>query len=133
MWCELVYNSSFLANLPDQPKLQLLQIAQTTMRSEIGKIELDKSFEERESLNTNIVTAINEAESVACFANRDALLNAIDIYEVLNGELVAFRRALALLSDGELRAHLSAVEIEECFDLDRHFANVDAIIDRALM
>jgi regulator of protease activity HflC (stomatin/prohibitin superfamily) len=37
------------------------QIAQTTMRSEIGKIELDKTFEEREVLNTNIVAAINEA------------------------------------------------------------------------
>ena len=37
------------------------QLAQTTMRSEIGKIELDKSFEERESLNVNIVNAINMA------------------------------------------------------------------------
>jgi regulator of protease activity HflC (stomatin/prohibitin superfamily) len=37
------------------------QLAQTTMRSEIGKIELDKTFEEREALNTNIVAAINEA------------------------------------------------------------------------
>jgi len=37
------------------------QLAQTTMRSEIGKIDLDKTFEERESLNTNIVTAINMA------------------------------------------------------------------------
>jgi regulator of protease activity HflC (stomatin/prohibitin superfamily) len=37
------------------------QIAQTNMRSEIGKIELDKTFEEREVLNTNIVASINEA------------------------------------------------------------------------
>jgi regulator of protease activity HflC (stomatin/prohibitin superfamily) len=37
------------------------QLAQTTMRSEIGKIDLDKTFEERESLNTNIVHAINLA------------------------------------------------------------------------
>lgn len=37
------------------------QLAQTTMRSEIGKIELDKTFEERESLNINIVHAINKA------------------------------------------------------------------------
>ena len=37
------------------------QLAQTTMRSEIGKIDLDKTFEERESLNTNIVNAINTA------------------------------------------------------------------------
>jgi regulator of protease activity HflC (stomatin/prohibitin superfamily) len=37
------------------------QLAQTTMRSEIGKIDLDKTFEERESLNVNIVNAINVA------------------------------------------------------------------------
>jgi regulator of protease activity HflC (stomatin/prohibitin superfamily) len=37
------------------------QLAQTTMRSEIGKIDLDKTFEERESLNVNIVQAINSA------------------------------------------------------------------------
>ena len=37
------------------------QLAQTTMRSEIGKIDLDKTFEERESLNINIVHAINLA------------------------------------------------------------------------
>ena len=37
------------------------QLAQTTMRSEIGKMSLDKTFEEREVLNTAIVAAINEA------------------------------------------------------------------------
>lgn len=39
------------------------QLAQTTMRSEIGKIELDKTFEERDALNTQIVNAINQASS----------------------------------------------------------------------
>ena len=37
------------------------QLAQTTMRSQIGQMDLDKTFEERESLNTNIVTSINDA------------------------------------------------------------------------
>jgi len=37
------------------------QLAQTTMRSELGKMELDKTFEERDQLNTNIVTSINDA------------------------------------------------------------------------
>lgn len=41
----------------------VIQLAQTTMRSEIGKMELDKTFEERDSLNSNIVTSINEASS----------------------------------------------------------------------
>ena len=39
----------------------LTQLVQTTMRSEIGKIPLDKTFEERETLNAKIVEAINEA------------------------------------------------------------------------
>ena len=37
------------------------QLAQTTMRSQIGQMDLDKTFEEREVLNTNIVSAINDA------------------------------------------------------------------------
>ncbi len=39
------------------------QLAQTTMRSELGKMELDKTFEERERLNANIVASINEASA----------------------------------------------------------------------
>lgn len=41
----------------------VMQLAQTTMRSEIGKIELDKTFEDREVLNVNIVAQINDASS----------------------------------------------------------------------
>lgn len=40
------------------------QLAQTTMRSELGKITLDKTFLEREHLNTSIVQSINEASHV---------------------------------------------------------------------
>jgi len=46
------------------PRFAVMQLAQTTMRSEIGKITLDKTFEERESLNSNIVHAINQASNV---------------------------------------------------------------------
>ena len=38
-----------------------VQLAQTTMRSEIGKIDLDKTFEEREVINGAIVNAIDKA------------------------------------------------------------------------
>ena len=37
------------------------QLAQTTMRSEIGKLELDKTFEERESVNGAIIAAVDKA------------------------------------------------------------------------
>jgi regulator of protease activity HflC (stomatin/prohibitin superfamily) len=43
------------------PYIAITQLAQTSMRSEIGKIPLDQTFEEREMLNVRIVTAINEA------------------------------------------------------------------------
>lgn len=36
-------------------------LAQTSMRSEIGKLDLDRTFEERDSLNTNIKAALNQA------------------------------------------------------------------------
>ena len=37
------------------------QLAQTTMRSEIGKLELDKTFEEREAINGAIISAVDKA------------------------------------------------------------------------
>jgi regulator of protease activity HflC (stomatin/prohibitin superfamily) len=43
------------------PYYAIGQLAQTTMRSEIGKLQLDKTFEEREVLNIAIVNAINQA------------------------------------------------------------------------
>lgn len=46
------------------PRYAITQLAQTTMRSEIGKIMLDKTFEERESLNANIVSSINQAANI---------------------------------------------------------------------
>ncbi len=37
------------------------QLSQTTMRSEIGKLELDKTFEERDTINTAIIQAVDKA------------------------------------------------------------------------
>ncbi|ESP05164.1 hypothetical protein LOTGIDRAFT_102489 [Lottia gigantea] len=45
----------------EDPEYAITQLAQTTMRSEIGKITLDGVFRERESLNTNIVLSMNKA------------------------------------------------------------------------
>lgn len=41
--------------------LAISQLAQTTMRAEIGRMPLDRTFEKREEMNANIVRAINEA------------------------------------------------------------------------
>lgn len=45
----------------EDPYNAITQLAKTTMRSEIGKMPLDRTFEERTSLNIAIVNAINEA------------------------------------------------------------------------
>ncbi|XP_013406784.1 stomatin-like protein 2, mitochondrial [Lingula anatina] len=47
----------------EDPEYAITQLAQTTMRSEIGKIELDTVFRERETLNTCIVESINKASN----------------------------------------------------------------------
>lgn len=39
----------------------VIQLAQTTLRSEMGKLELDKTFEERDHINTSVVRAIDPA------------------------------------------------------------------------
>lgn len=38
-----------------RPLYAVVQLAQTTMRSEIGRLSLDNTFQERDRLNTNIV------------------------------------------------------------------------------
>lgn len=45
----------------EDPEFAITQLAQTTMRSELGKMTLDKVFRERESLNVSIVESINKA------------------------------------------------------------------------
>ncbi|HNY15160.1 MAG TPA: stomatin-like protein [Bacteroidales bacterium] len=45
----------------DNYRFASIQIAQTTMRSVIGKLELDRTFEERESINAAIVEAVDKA------------------------------------------------------------------------
>lgn len=42
----------------ENPLYAVIQLAQTTMRSELGKITLDKTFEERDTLNEKIVVSL---------------------------------------------------------------------------
>ena len=43
------------------------QLAQTTLRSEIGKIDLDRTFEERTNINTSVVSELDKASSLTTF------------------------------------------------------------------
>lgn len=39
----------------------IIQLAQTTLRSEIGKMDLDRTFEEREKINSGVILAVDQA------------------------------------------------------------------------
>ncbi|MBF0378275.1 MAG: paraslipin [Desulfamplus sp.] len=56
-----VIDSKLSAYGIDDYKRAAAQLAQTSLRSVIGRIELDRTFEERETLNQQVVSAIDEA------------------------------------------------------------------------
>ncbi|MBF0470689.1 MAG: paraslipin [Gammaproteobacteria bacterium] len=95
------------------------QLAQTTMRSEIGKLELDKTFEERDSLNINIVAAINKASEpwgvqVLRYEIKDidppnSVLNAMEQQMRAERE----KRAAILESEGMRQAAINRAEGEK--------------------
>jgi len=94
----------------------VMQLAQTTMRSEIGKMELDKTFEERESLNVNIVSQINEAAGpwgvqVLRYEIKD-IEPPRTVLEAMERQMKAERekRASILESEGERQSAINVAE-----------------------
>lgn len=92
------------------------QLAQTTMRSEIGKMELDKTFEERSQLNANIVTSINEASApwgvqVMRYEIKD-IIPPNSVMEAMEAQMKAERvkRAQILESEGDRQAAINVAE-----------------------
>ncbi|MGO1191788.1 SPFH domain-containing protein [Vibrio casei] len=92
------------------------QLAQTTMRSELGKMELDKTFEERDLLNTNIVSAINVAAEpwgiqVLRYEIKD-IVPPQSIMESMEAQMKAERvkRAQILESEGDRQAAINVAE-----------------------
>jgi regulator of protease activity HflC (stomatin/prohibitin superfamily) len=95
------------------------QLAQTTMRSELGKMELDKTFEERDILNTNIVTSINQAAGpwgiqVMRYEIKD-IIPPGSIMEAMEAQMKAERvkRAQILESEGDRQAAINRAEGEK--------------------
>ncbi|NCP65170.1 MAG: paraslipin [Paraglaciecola sp.] len=92
------------------------QLAQTTMRSELGKMELDKTFEERDLLNTNIVASINEAAGpwgiqVLRYEIKD-IVPPHSVMEAMEAQMKAERvkRAQILESEGDRQAAINRAE-----------------------
>lgn len=94
----------------------VIQLAQTTMRSEIGKLDLDKTFEERMTINRAVVESIDEAAigwgvkvlryEIKNITPPQSVLIAMEKQMQAERE----RRAVILQSDGEKQAAVNVAE-----------------------
>jgi regulator of protease activity HflC (stomatin/prohibitin superfamily) len=92
------------------------QLAQTTMRSVIGKLELDKTFEERDMINTQIVDAVDKASDPwGVKVTRYEVKNIVppqSIKDAMEKQMRAVRekRALIAESEGDKQAKINRAE-----------------------
>ena len=92
------------------------QLAQTTLRSEVGKIDLDKSFEERTNINTAVVSELDKAsESWGVKVLRYEIKNITpphDVLAAMEKQMRAERekRAVILTSEGTRDAAINTAE-----------------------
>ena len=95
------------------------QLAQTTLRSEIGKIDLDRSFEERGSINANVVAELDKASNpwgVKVLRYEIRNINPpSDVLNAMEKQMRAERekRAVVLTSEGERDAMINSAEGEK--------------------
>ncbi|NXN09973.1 STML2 protein, partial [Indicator maculatus] len=100
----------------EDPEYAVTQLAQTTMRSELGKLSLDRVFRERESLNASIVDAINQASD--CWGIRCLRYEIKDIHvpprvkESMQMQVEAERRKRATVLESE-GTRESAINVAE--------------------
>ena len=92
------------------------QLAQTTLRSEIGKIDLDRTFEERSTINQNIVSELDKASDpwgVKVLRYEIKNINPPqDVLSAMEKQMRAERekRAVILTSEGERDAKINEAE-----------------------
>ena len=94
----------------------ITQLAQTTLRSEVGKIDLDRSFEERGAINVAVVTELDKAsEPWGVKVLRYEIKNInppTDVLQAMEKQMRAERekRAIILASEGERDAKINQAE-----------------------
>jgi regulator of protease activity HflC (stomatin/prohibitin superfamily) len=92
------------------------QLAQTTLRSEVGKIDLDKTFEERTNINTQVVTELDKASEPWGVKVLRYEVKSItppgDVLAAMEKQMRAERekRAVILTSEGQRDAVINAAE-----------------------
>ena len=95
------------------------QLAQTTLRSEIGKIDLDRTFEERGTINANVVSELDKASDpwgVKVLRYEIKNINPpADVLSAMEKQMRAERekRAVILTSEGERDAKINEAEGEK--------------------
>ncbi len=115
----------------------ITQLAQTTLRSVIGKMELDKTFEERDHINTTIVTAVDESASnwgVKVLRNEIKDLTPPEaILHSMQAQITAERekRALIAASEGRKQEQINIATGEREAAIARSEGEKQASINRA--
>lgn len=100
----------------DDYRFATSQLAQTTLRSEIGKIELDRTFEERETINAQVVNAVDKASEpwgvkILRYEIKDIIPPA-SVRDALEKQMRAERerRAVVAESEGQRQAKINVSE-----------------------
>ncbi len=115
----------------------ITQLAQTTLRSVIGKMELDKTFEERDHINTTIVSAIDESAAnwgvkVLRYEIKD-LTPPKEILHAMQAQITAERekRALIAASEGRKQEQINIATGEREASIAKSEGEKQASINRA--
>src|SRR6188768_3566241 len=115
----------------------ITQLAQTTLRSEIGKIELDRTFEERATINANVVNELDKASApwgVKVLRYEIKNINPPkDVLSAMEKQMRAERekRAVVLASEGERDAKINQAEGEKQRVIKESEANKQQQINEA--
>lgn len=115
----------------------ITQLAQTTLRSVIGKMELDKTFEERDHINKGVVEVLNEASlnwgvKVLRYEIKD-LTPPKEILHSMQAQITAERekRALIASSEGRMQEQINIATGEREAAVQRSEGDKLAAINRA--
>lgn len=117
--------------------LAITQLAQTTLRSVIGKMELDKTFEERDHINAAVVAALDEAATswgvkVLRYEIKD-LTPPKEIIHAMQAQITAERekRALIAASEGRKQEQINIATGEREAFIQRSEGEKQSAINRA--
>src|SRR5262245_22490128 len=118
-------------------KFAIIQLAQTTLRSEIGKIDLDRTFEARATINANVVAELDHASAawgVKVLRYEIRNINPPkDVLHAMEKQMRAERekRAIVLTSEGERDAKINQAEGEKQRVIKESEANKQQQINQA--